>query len=431
MHVRSLRTDHGIPPAASDLTPDEIEARLRWARRQGHGGWLWPDVPIGAWRSCQREIERVTALVLAHRDPPIRLELPPGADAAALGIAAFSSGMGPLLGWWLEHDILAAPADVGIRLRTHLAHNRARADRLARALRDGLDVLCREGVAAVVLKAAHTGTAYFPEPAVRPAADIDIAIAPVDIGRAERALESAGYHRVKARRRPWKSDWRPPGAPDRLRSIDTNHADNPFTLEVHDGLDRVFYGVRTLEFGSSNGWHTKPAPGLHPSARVLGQPWLTAFLAAHASEELHQLQLVRLVELALVIRHDTADRSLSWAPLDSLLEHLDAHRFVWPAFELTEQLAPGTLDPDFRARLEAAATPRMRRVLARLSPGTAQRLDGLSLDERFFWARGPAETLRRLGHLLWPTRGESTPLRRVYARRLAGMIRGRIGLRGT
>jgi hypothetical protein len=415
----------GHSPASPELTPDQIEARLRWARRRGYSAWLWPDVAVDAWRSCMLEIERATRLRLADRTPPIRLEPPPGADAAALGIAAFTSGMGPLLGWWLEEGTLAAPADVTFRLRTHLVHGRERAERLGLALRAALDLLDTVRVPAVVLKGAHTGTAVFPEPGTRPAADIDIAIAPADMARTEHALERAGYERVKTRRHPRKSDWRPPGAPRRLRSIEFNHAENPFTVEIHDGLDRVFYGVRTLRFGPPDAWRTHPAPGLHASARILGQPWLSAFLAAHASEELHQLQLVRLVELALVLRAGRAGGALDWEQLDHLLERIDGHRFVWPAFELAEQLAPGTLDVRFRERLAEAASPRMRRALARLSPGTAQHLEGLSLDERFFWAHGPAETLRRLAHLVWPTRGESTPLHRVYAQRAARLLRGR------
>jgi len=416
--------------AGPELTPDQIEARRRWALRQGHGSWLWPDVSIDAWRSCQREIERVTALVLAQRSSPILLEPPPGADERALGIAAFTSGMGPLLGWWLERGVLAGPADVVFRMKTHLVHGRERADRMALALRDGFDLLDRARVRGFVLKGAHTGAVYFPEPGTRPAADIDVAIGPPDVDRVNRALSEAGYERIKMRRYPWKSDWRPPGTPQRLSSIDMNHAENPFTLEMHDGLDREFFGVKTIQFGLPEAWLTEPAPALHPSALVLGQPWLTAFLAAHASEELHHLQLVRLVELVLVIRKDTASGSLEWAALGALIDRLGARRFVWPAFELAERLAPGTVDPAFRESLAADTTPRMRRVVDRLSPGTAQRLDGLSLDERFLWARGPTETLRRLAHLIWPTRGESARLYHVYARRLTGLLRGRVRLRG-
>jgi len=416
--------------AAPELTPDQIEARLRWARRQGHGAWLWPDLDIEAWRACQREIERVAALALAQRAAPVRFEAPPGADAYALGIAAFTSGMGPLLGWWIERGILAATDDVTFRMKMHLEHGRERAVRLAGALRDTFDVLDRAGVRTVVLKGMHTGPAFFPEPGTRPAADVDLAIAPRDIDTTVRALEAAGYARIKTRRHPWKSDWRPPGAPRRLRSIDLNHGDNPFSVEMHDGLDRVFYGVKTLRFGPPDAWSTEPAPGLHPSAYVLGEPWLAAFLAAHASEELHQLQLVRLVELVLVLREDGANGTLEWDRLESLVDRLGARRFLWPAFELAERLAPGTVDAAFRRRLAEAATPRMHRVLERITPGTAQRPDSLSLDERFLWARGPVETCRRIAWLLWPTRGESTPLRHVYARRLSGLLRGRVRLRG-
>src|SRR5687768_10042320 len=86
---------------ALDLDPALIKARLEWAVREGHPGYLWPEMPMHVWRACLYEIERVTAKVL-NGPTPVELELPEGADAAALGISAFTAGIGPLLGYWLE-----------------------------------------------------------------------------------------------------------------------------------------------------------------------------------------------------------------------------------------------------------------------------------------------------------------------------------------
>ncbi len=412
-----------------ELTGAEIAARFRWARQQGHIAYLWPHVPVDAWRACLRETERVVGLVLSHHPDPVELVTPPGADARAIGLAAFTSGTGPLLGFWLEQGRLSAEGELPALLRLHLEHNRRRARRMNAELQRALDVLAEAALRAVVVKASHTGPAYFPDAGTRPAADIDLIVPPAEAALAAQRLERAGYRLVKRQRHPWKSDWVPPDSPAGVRSLELTHADNPFTIELHGGALREFFGVRTLSLDPLDERNTRWAPELHGSARVLVQPWLTAYLAAHASEELHQLQLVRIVELALVIRQDTERGLLRGDALLALLRERDAVRFVYPALELVERLVPGTIDEGLRCALNASATPRMRRVLERLGPGTAQRLEGTSLDERFLWTRGPMEMLRRVLHMLWPTRGKSQRLRNVYRERLARVLRGRISLR--
>lgn len=412
-----------------ELSQTEIEDRFRWARRRGHVAYLWPDVPVNAWRAGLAEIERVTRAVLGTHTPPVALTPPAGADARALGIAAFTSGMGPLLGFWIEQGTLAAPGEVGALLRLHCEHGRRRADRMRTELTRVLDTLEAAGVSASVVKAAHTARCYFPEPGTRPAADIDLVIDPRDTRDATRALHDAGYELLKTRRRPWKSDWQPPGAPRTLRSLDLTHADNPLTVELHATADRNFFGVRTLRFGPLDARNTKPLPELHAAANVLVQPWLTTYLAAHASEELHQLQLIRIVELATVIRHDVLSGDLDWLELSALIGWLGISRFVFPAFELAEQLVPGTVDPAAMAEMAAAVPPRMRQVLDRIGPATAQRLVSTPLEERFIWSNGPVQTVRRFAHMIWPTRGESGSLRRVYGTRVTRLIHGGVPLR--
>jgi hypothetical protein len=416
-------------PPGLELTSAEIEARFRWARKQGHVAYLWPDVPVDAWRACLREIEHATRLVLGSGRRDVELILPPGGDAQAAGIAAFTSGMGPLLGHWLAAGRLTAPPDVTSLLRIHLDHGRRRSARMREAMHATLQLLAANEIDTVVVKSAHTAVTYFDEPGVRPAADIDLIVPARRAAEAARVLAADGYTLLKAQRRPWKSDWSPPGSPRVLRSIEMTHADNPFTVELHDSIDRDFFGVRTLRFGRLGPGNTVPAPEIHAWARVLAQPWLTVFIAAHASEELHQLQLIRIVELIQVIRRDIGEGHTDWPEVMSAIRFIGGLRFVYPAFELAEQLSPGIVDPVARAELQAAATPQMRRVLERMSPGTAQRLEGLSLDERFLWVGGPFEMMRRVGLLLWPTRGQSRALHHVYRERVTRLLRGRVSMR--
>jgi hypothetical protein len=70
----------------------------------------------------------------------------------------------------------------------------------------------------------------------------------------------------------------------------------------------------------------------------------------------------------------------------------------------------------------------MRAVVGRMSPATAQRLDGLSLDERFLWTDGLVETVRRFLHLFRPPR-DGRSLARHWTDRVTRLMRGRVSLR--
>ncbi len=408
----------------------EIERRFAWARRQGHPQYLWPETPVASWRASLRAIAHTTARVLKSAERPISLDIPRGSTARSLGIAAFTSGMGPLLGLWTESGTVAADARVQSLLRLHLLHARRRTTmlqaRVSRILRD----FAQCGVTATVLKGAHTAATYFPEPATRPVADIDLAVARSDVEPAYRALRAAGFVRSKRQSRPHKSTWVPVPTP-RLRSLELTHAENPWAVEIHSSIDRDFFGVRTVRVGDLDRNSTMPWDGLHAPARALAQPFLLAYLALHASEEFHALQLIRLVELVWVTRTDVAAGRLAWDDVAFLLERAHALRFAFPAIELAERLVPETFDATLLTNLRAAATPSMRRVIADLGPGDAQRLDRLSVEERFMWARGPLETARRLARFFFPS-GTDVRLRSLGSMqwtRLHRLFRGRVSLR--
>lgn len=424
-----MHTGFRLPFDALDMPPERIAAGFRWAREQGHPGYVWPDVPVADWRAALHAIEHATAALLASPQRPPRLDTPAG-GALALSVAAYTSGLGPYLGHAIETGALAADDEAAALLALHLEHARRRARRLDAELTRALDVLGGAGILVTVLKSAHTAREYFPERATRPAADIDLAVPQEDLATAERALVDAGYTLERRQPRPRQSTWVPPGAPTQLRSLALVHADDAFTLDLHASLDRDFFGIRTVRFGPLDA-ATRPWPDAHAAARVLAQPLLLAYLAVHASQGLHNLTLLRLVEIVRVVRADTAAGRLHWAELIAWLERTDALRFAYPALELAERLAPGTVDPDARAALAAAATPRMTRVLAGLRPADAQRPERLSIEERLMWARGPAEHLRRALYMLWPQWIGASPrdLRRLYTERLRRLLRRTVSWR--
>lgn len=426
------RPDPALPFRSTDLPATEIEQRFAWARRQGHPHWLWPDVPIHAWRASLGELERITSRVLTDPGAAPRLTLPSDVSTGALGIAAFTSGLGPLLGHWVEEGMVEAPREAGRLLRLHLRHGRLRWERMRDGLHQAMEALGAAHVPVTVLKGMHTAQAYFPDPGTRPCADVDLLVTRDDLPAAVEALGAAGYLQIRCQDRPPRVELQPPDRPQQLRSLALTHADSGWAIDLHASLERDFFGIRRVcPLPEDPQEHLRWA-GLHPAARTLPQPLLTAFLALHTSEGLHNLTLLRLVELVLVIRSDVEKGTLEWGALREHLEESGGLRFTAPALQLAERLVPGTLDPAFLGRVHAATPPRMARILSGLRPSSAQRLHGLSLDERFLWAVGPVEHLRRVLYMLWPgwMRRSAGRVARLYLERAWRLVRGRVSLTG-
>jgi hypothetical protein len=419
-----MDADHALPWRTT-LEGTEVLERFRWARHQGHPAYHWPDVPPAAWQHAVGELERVAGAVLRGVD--VRLEAPDTMRLRALGVAGYTSGLGPLVGYWLTSGQVEAPAEVRRLFGLHLAHGRARAARLRAELGRAVEALGGTGAAPLVVKAAHTGAAYFPEPGTRPALDVDLVVTPAGFAAAEAALAGAGFTLGAREHRPPKSTWLAPGASRLPRSLELLHADSQYAIDLHASLERNFFGVRRLLPDVSGPLPTRAASELGQGARVLRQPGLLVYHALHGSEGFFNLTLVRMVELVLMIRQDVESGALDWDEAAALLRALGAARFAYPALAMAERLVPGTLEPRFLASLTSAATPRMRQVVAARTPASAQRLDVLSVRERFMWCQTPGDYLRRVLHMAAPPPAGGSPRRlgRMYAERAFRLLRGR------
>src|SRR5262249_9492433 len=141
-------------------------------------------------------------------------------------------------------------------------------------------------------------------------------------------------------------------------------------------------------------------PGQWPrssAARVLGQPLLALHLAAHISQEMLNMTLLRMVELALVLRRDGASGALDWDDFLAGARTIGGGRRVYAALYFCERLVPGTVPLAVLAACRADAPARLRRVLEDLTPATATPLGRRhSLRERFMWARGFGDHVRQL-----------------------------------
>jgi hypothetical protein len=395
---------------------EEIDARLARFAATWDARDLWPHVTIAAFRAAQEEVARVTAAVLSGAPDPVSLCLPTGTDVRALGVAASTAGMGPLLGFWWEAGRISAQPSVAALLRAHLDHGRRRATRLGGELERLLAAFADRAIAVCVLKGMHTGQWYFPEPGTRPVADIDLLVNGRDREAAHRLLRDLGFTEGNSRERQHRSDWAPPGGPQPVRSLELAHSDNPWSVDLHVSLDRRLFPGLTAQFGSPHRWDVQRWRVFANPVRVLPQPLLFAYLAVHASSHFRTTQLIRLVELVLVGQRDLAGNSTAWDTFEELVARTGTGRFAFPALALADQLVPGTIDPPVLDRLRTTAPRRLRRLVGRLTPGSAQQLHRYPPDPPVVWVASPRELVAYVAYLIWPWQGPGrAPLRDVVA----------------
>ena len=414
------------PPDA----PLETLRRREDAWRSTHrADALWPGLDATVIQSAADAIGTVVAGVL--RGERARLEFattgPDGERRArAVGVAALLTGVGPLLGVWISLGDLEAEMPIARVLARHLAHARAREARIRATLMPVLAQMERAGLAPGVIKGIHTAHVYFPEPGARPFADVDVVVPPDAIAHAERLLGEAGF--VAEKRlgtKAYKREWLPPDGPSDVWSYELWHARSRWKLDLHDGL----HFTEVLQYV-----HTSPEPGFSQvltldgvTLRVADPNELIAMLAAHASTELYQQRLLRLVELVLVVRRATALGTLDWRAVESSLAERGWLRFAYPMLALTERLAPGTVDAALLTRSAAATTARAREVASTLSPTAPILGASFSLRERLIWASGVRATMRWLWRMIAPLEGASRSGQvRTYrhrAMRLLGLAR--------
>lgn len=405
--------------ADPEISADQVRRRFVWARRQGRPAWLWPDVPIPAWRVALAEIE--AAIISAISGSGATLE----GDPEAIGLAGYTSGMGPLLGWWLEQGRLSAGDEAARVLRRHLAHNRTRAGRMALAATGIVERLAERGIEPLVLKGSHTGPGYFPEAGTRPASDIDLLVRASDVAGAEAVLRSEGL--VLESRGRWESNWRHVGSAGLPRSLSYVHADDPWSVDLHGSLNlSAGEGAPVADLDRADPMGSRSRWPADPRAGVLDQPLLLLHLAAHAGAGWQNLTLLRQVELVLVIQQDSAAGRLSWDEVLAVGDRTGALGYAYPALRLAGKLAPGTVPDAALQACAARATPQVRRALDGQTPASAQRIDRSSLGEHFMWTGGWRGRLRQLAADVAPQVRSASQLLGIYEERAWRIIRGRV-----
>ena len=401
--------------AATAVSADEFRQRRADAVRSGNPAWLWPEVSVGSWAVAMANITKATSAVLAGA----HAELSAG-DPMALCLACYTSGMGPLMGWWAEQKLLTAEDEMLQLLALHLQQARARAEKTERQAREIVTKLAKADVPVVVLKGGHTAATYFPEAATRPASDLDLLVPREFADEAEATLGEAGLKCTvrNARESSWSSSRDEP-APQHLWLVG---ADDPWSVDVHRSLDfDAGPAALNVQFDAADPFATCEPWPLDGFAGTLNQPLLLLHLAVHASGGLHSLTLLRMVEIIFVVRRDQA--SLFWEEFITLGAQIGALGAAYPALCMSEKLAPGTFPASVLAISRELAPARVRAVVESLEPANVQRIDRASIAEHFMWVRGASGWTRQLWADLTAGGASATP---IYLSRVYRLLRGRI-----
>jgi hypothetical protein len=400
--------------------PEEIARRLAAFESTRDPAVLWPGLTETARVAAARELERVTRLVLAGHTG-VALDAARTIDDYAFGIAGHTTGMGPLIGRWLEDGLLTADVGAARMFAEHLDHARARAERMERGALPAIDALLARGITPVVLKGFHTGRAYFEEPGARRMTDIDLLVPADRVDDAETALAAAGFRPDGAPLEPYQREWIVDDADPRLFSIELTHARSKWTIEVHTSLDRFYYAgvVARLDPERSS---VEQIDVAGRSLLVLLPALLLVYLACHCSQELNGVRLLRIVEMVRVIRDEQSRGRLDWNDVMKILRRNDAARFAYPSLALVNDLAPGSVDERVLALGRRASTWAARHTVARLTPAGGS-LDDRGVLRQLMWTRGALPIARRLMRNVRPSTferpGDVNPGWRVHLRRLS------------
>ena len=295
---------------SSDAPDDATESsrRVTAFERSGDPADLWPGLSERTRVAAAREIERITSEVLAGRPAAIG----DAHDAYALGVAGHTTGMGPVVGRWIEDGRVTANAAVAAVFARHLDHGRRRAVRMEREVLPALDAFIARGIPVVALKGLHTSRVYFDEPGMRRLSDVDLLVPPSRVADAETSLASVGFEANGPAHRPYKRDWIGPGVDPRFFSVEYADARTSWALELHASLDRV-YNAGTAARLDSERTRTQPFVVAGRTIAALEPELLFVYLACHASQELESMRLLRVFEMVRVIRGAARPLRLGWS----------------------------------------------------------------------------------------------------------------------
>ena len=248
------------------------------------------------------------------------------------------------------------PVDCRAWLNQQHTLNTQRIERMQAELRAILACFAKHNLPVMPLKGSILIAHYYPEPGLRPMADLDLLIHPADFAQSVALLNQLGYEQTVTH---WKHTEF--SRPDNRAVAYTGgeHPDNPRGIELHLQCRETFGGP-TIDL-TGRMWQGATLTNLLGESTYLPSPealWL--HLVIHACYHIWQGRgrLIHLHDLRLLTPRIDAP--------GELLQTLDA-RYTFPALALTQHYFPGVVETELTDALA-------RQVSARFG-GWVDRLD--------------------------------------------------------
>lgn len=278
--------------------------------------------------------------------------------------AALVHGIAPLLATRLERS--GAWPELAPQLRAYCAEQRALNGRRVALMLDDLAAILRSaaevGIAVLPLKGAVLATQFYPEPGLRPMADLDLLVHPAQADALGATLGRLGFRLVEEtpRHRSYLH-----GEP-RVVSWDGEHPDNPRGVEVHTAVGER---LRAIRYDITPTMWTDVSAGSYAGALGLSsRPGaLLQHLLIHTCHNMvnRRLRLIQLHDIALVAPGVDAH---DWHVLVETAIRAGEARLLYAPLVLAEA-AFGPLAPDIaRTALARATPPALRRLLQHTTP---------------------------------------------------------------
>ena len=300
---------------------------------------------------------------------------------------------------WLVASIETAqvvvPEPVNGRLQTISDASRQRTQCMLDAAVEILDAFQQAGIAAIMLKGAVLAPLYYPDPFIRPLADLDLLIKPEDIGASRdimrnqlgyyyysRSAEDEVYLRGERKQNIW--------APDNVHPVEIH-----FTLrEEYAGIGYQLADIMWRESGERPYWQNS-------SARIPNTAALLLHVCAHTTSD-WIIQRGRLMHLDDIRKLCEAMQPADWQTFNNLVQPSTA-RFLYPALAFAQKYTDLPIPETMINVLQQACPPALLQWLAQTELGDtsesnpasrsglgldiARRLARSRLDMGRFWLR--------------------------------------------
>ncbi len=280
------------------------------------------------------------------------------------------------------------------------ALNRERTLRMLDAAVELIAALRAEGIDALPFKGALLAPLYYPDPLLRPLADLDLLVREEDIRKGVAVLERLGYVYYSR------------SAEDFVylrgrRNSNVWHPDNVHPVELHFRVREEYAGLAYDLADAMWASADKRVYWRGVEALIPAQPIVLHHLCAHTTSD-WLIQRGKLMEIGDL---QIAASRMSQADWDTFLASVPARaaRFVYPALACTARYAPGSIPAAVQSALRVGITPQLREwsdavTLAEASESNLRPRSGIGLGMARLLARSRAERLHMLLRSLFPRR---------------------------